>query len=91
MAEYIKQKSVPRLEDKIINRGLNVLDEELSKVSNVINANVRKAFEFDSNEDYQPVSGRFFDPHFEEDNNGDIMPRLAVIFEVDSSNDVMPS
>jgi len=91
MPEYIKQKSVPRVKDEVTNRGLDTLDEELEKVSRVINANTKKAFELDSNEDYMPVEGRFFDPYFEEDTDGAIIPRNEVIFQLDSEADLEPA
>jgi len=91
MPKYIKLKSILRTKDELIDRALSNLDEEIEKISNVINANVEKAFELDSNEDYMPVEGRFFDPYFEEDTDGAIMPRDEVIFQLDSKADLEPA
>jgi len=47
------------------------------------------AFEIDGNEDAQPVEDAFIDEDFEEDANGDIMPR-GPLFAIDDDNDLVP-
>jgi len=46
------------------------------------------AFEIDGNEDAQPVEDAFIDEDFEEDANGDIMPR-GPLFAIDDNNDLV--